>query len=295
VSSRFVPRRAVRKGQKARVALAGPSGAGKTWTALETALVLADGLPVLVCDTERSSASLYADEFEFDTIEWDAPFDPRELAYVLGEQSGNYGCVVVDSLSHFWEGEGGTRDIVDAAAARSKGNSFAGWKEGTPAQNDMVNAILTAQSHVVATMRSKTEYVLEDRGGKQVPRKVGMAPVQRGGIEYEFTITAELDYEHTLLVDKSRCSMLAGRMFKVGHTVEFAETLHAWLASAEPTVTRAEADELRAILNPLAGPVRAMWRAEYGHPDRLLAAQYTDALARALELATTEPFELGAD
>jgi hypothetical protein len=234
VSARTV-KKAVRTGQKARVALSGPSGSGKTWTALEHALVLADGQPVLVIDTERGSASLYADEFEFDTIDWTPPFDPRELAAVLDENDQQYGCIVIDSLSHFWEGEGGTRDIVDAAAARAKGNSFAGWKEGTPAQNDMVAAILQARCHVLATMRSKTEYVLEqDSRGKQVPRKVGMAPIQRAGMEYEFTITADLDHEHTLLVDKTRCRALAGRMYKQGHTHEMAMTLRDWLASAEP-------------------------------------------------------------
>jgi hypothetical protein len=234
MSTERVVKKAVRVGQKARVALAGPSGSGKTWTALEHALVLADGQPVLVIDTERGSAGLYADEFEFDTVDWAPPYDPRELAACIGDNDQGYGCIVIDSLTHFWEGEGGTRDIVDAAASRAKGNSFAGWKEGTPAQNDMVAALLQARCHVIATMRSKTDYVLEDRGGKQIPRKVGMAPIQRPGIEYEFTVTADLDQEHTLLVDKSRCSLLAGKMYKAGHTVEMARVLAGWLATAAP-------------------------------------------------------------
>lgn len=227
--------KAVRTGQKARVALSGPSGSGKTWTALEAAQALADGQGVLVIDTERGSASLYADEFDFDTIDWSPPYDPRELADVIAENDQNYGCIVIDSLTHYWEGEGGTRDIVDAAASRARGNSFAGWKEGTPAQNDMVASLLQARCHVIATMRSKTEYVLEtDSRGKQVPKKVGMAPIQRAGIEYEFTVTADLDIEHTLLVDKTRCRALSGRMYKQGHTHEMAATLAEWLASAEP-------------------------------------------------------------
>lgn len=229
-----VIKKAVRTGQKARVAFAGPSGSGKTWTALETAAVLAGDQPVLVIDTERGSASLYADEFTFDTIDWSPPYDPRELADCIADNDQSYGCIVIDSLTHFWEGEGGTRDIVDAAAARARGNSFAGWKEGTPAQNDMVAALLTARCHVIATMRSKTEYVLEDHNGKQVPRKVGMAPIQRAGIEYEFTVTADLDVEHTVLVDKTRCRALSGRMFRVGHTDELAKTLAEWLSSAAP-------------------------------------------------------------
>lgn len=231
--SRFVPQKAVRRGQKARLALAGPSGSGKTWTGLEAAVVLAEGAPILVCDTERGSSALYADFYDFDVIEWDPPFDPRELADVLDDMSSKYGAILVDSLSHFWEGEGGTLEIVDAAAARARGNSFAGWKEGTPAQNDMISSLLRAECHVICTMRSKVEYVLEtDQRGKQVPRKVGMAPIQRWGLEYEFTVTADLDVEHTLLVDKTRCHPLAGRMYKIGHTVELAETLRDWLSTA---------------------------------------------------------------
>ena len=249
-AARFAPKKAVRRGQKARVAIAGPSGSGKTWTSLETAVILAAGAPVLCIDTERGSASLYADFYEFDTIEFEPPFDPRDLADVIGDYALKYGAIVVDSLSHFWEGEGGTRDIVDAAAARAKGNSFAGWKEGTPAQNDMVAAILQAPTHIVATMRSKTEYVLEvDSRGRQVPKKVGMAPIQRAGIEYEFTVTAEMDIEHRLLIDKTRCHALSGRMFTQGHTSEMGKALAEWLSSAEaaaPTVAAATATTAEA-------------------------------------------------
>jgi hypothetical protein len=276
--SRFTPKPAVRKGQKARLALTGPSGSGKTWTALEAATVLAEGGPILVSDTERGSASLYADHFTFDVVEWTPPFDPRHLADLISEQADSYAVIVADSLTHFWEAEGGTRDIVDAAAARARGNSFAGWKEGTPAQNDMVAAILNAPCHVIATMRSKTEYILEqDSRGKQVPRKVGMAPIQRAGIEYEFTVTAEMDYEHTLLVDKTRCHALAGKMFKQGHTVEMAETLRDWLGTAEPMATADEVAALMAQMDAIEDEAKRKstkgeFVREFGMPGQLTAA-----------------------
>lgn len=295
--SRFAPQKAVRTGQKARVALAGPSGSGKTWTGLETAQTLADGTPVLVLDTERGSASLYADFYDFDTIAWEPPYDPRELAQVIDEHAGKYGCILIDSLSHFWEGEGGTRDIVDAAAARARGNSFAGWKEGTPAQNDMVAAILQAPCHIVATMRSKTEYILEpDKSGKQVPKKIGMAPIQRAGIEYEFTVTADLDHEHSLLVDKTRCHALSGRMYKLGHTVEMSETLREWLSTAEPIADAETHGSLRQTLRSL--DERGLqeyrdWAVEqrippFGQNDRLTQAQ-ADAVAGWVSAASVPP------
>jgi hypothetical protein len=282
--SRFTPRKAVRTGQRARVAFAGPSGSGKTWTALEAAKTLAEGGPILVLDTERGSASLYSDFFDFEVIEWEPPYDPRELSDVIDEHDEQYAVIVVDSLTHFWEGEGGTRDIVDAAAARARGNSYAGWKEGTPAQNDMIAGILQARCHVVCTMRSKTEYVLEERNGRQVPRKIGMAPIQRAGLEYEFTVTADLDYEHTLLVDKTRCHALAGRMFKLGHTVEFAETLRDWLGSAEPTATHGDIEKVKESMNAIDDPemrtdVKQAFVHRFGRPERLLASQVDEALA----------------
>ena len=233
--SRFKIEKAVRRGNKARVALAAPAGGGKTYTALTLAAELADGGDVLVIDTERGSASLYADAFDFQTIKWEPPYDPRELAKLIGEVGDTFAVVVVDSLSHFWMGEGGTLDIVDAAGARARGNSYAGWKEGTPAQAEMVDAMLNSPAHVIVTMRSKTEYVLEQRNGKNVPTKVGMAPVQRDGIEYEFTVTCDLDIEHRLMVGKTRCSVLAGKVYKPGQAGQMGKTLREWLDEAEAT------------------------------------------------------------
>lgn len=301
--SRFTPQKAVRKGQKARVALAGPSGSGKTWTALEAAKALTGDQPVLVIDTERGSASLYSDFFEFEVIEWEPPYDPRELAQVVYEQDDKYGVIVVDSLSHFWEGEGGTLDIVDTAASKARNNSFAGWKEGTPAQNDMVAALLNARSHVIATMRSKTDYVLEtDDRGKQVPKKVGMAPIQRWGLEYEFTVTGDLDLDHTLTIEKSRCKPLAGKQFKAGKTGDFANVLNDWLSTAEPFAKPEDVEAIKAALSGIADDetrkaAKTAFVDKFGVPDDLLARdieaakKYTDELASA---SKPEPAKAGA-
>lgn len=218
----------------AKVALAGPAGSGKTYSAIQAAEVFAAGGRILVIDTERRSASLYADLAPFDTIDWLPPYDPRELARTLAEAAQTYAVIVIDSLSHFWFAEGGTLDIVDDAGKRSRGNTYAGWKEGTPAQEGMYEAILAAPCHVVCCIRSKTEYVLEtDSRGKQVPRKVGMAPVQREGVEYQFTVQLDLDFEHNALVGKTRCPLLSEKVYGRGKTAEWARTLLDWLNSGE--------------------------------------------------------------
>lgn len=280
---RRTPKPAVRKGAKARLLLDGPTGSGKTFSALSVGSVLADGGPVVVIDTERDSASLYADRWSYDSIDWTPPYDPRELAGEVKALASKYAVVIVDSLTHFWRGEGGTLDVVDAAAARAKGNSFAGWKEGTPAQNDMIEAMLGADAHIIATVRSKMAYVLEeDEKGRQVPRRVGLAPEQRQDIEYEFTLSADLDHEHNLIVDKSRCDLLAGKMFRAGHETDFAETLAGWLGSAAPLIDRADADALVTRMNDIGDDtarkeVKQAFANRFGRPDHLLASQVDEA------------------
>lgn len=221
-------RKATKAQAKARIALVGPSGSGKTYTALTLAKHL--GGRVAVIDTEHGSASKYAGEVaDFDTCELDT-FAPRNYieAIRFAEREG-YEVIVIDSLTHAWSGEGGVLDIVDqtAAASRSK-NSFSAWKEATPEHRKLVEAIVGSRCHVIATMRVKTEWVIEqNEKGRNEPRKIGLAPEQRAGLEYEFDVVGDLD-NATLFVTKSRCAALAGQ--RVRHPgKDFAETIRNWL------------------------------------------------------------------
>lgn len=198
---------------KARVALVGPSGSGKTYSALEAALALVGGEigKVAVIDTERGSAALYADEFgEFLHGVLDPPYTPEAyLAAFQASADAGAEVLIVDSLSHAWSGAGGILEMVDDAAARNRGNSFAGWRDATPEHNRLVDSLLRWPGHVIVTMRAKTEYVIEeDDRGKKVPRKVGLAPEQRKGMEYEMDVVADVDHDHKLIITKSRCAPL---------------------------------------------------------------------------------------
>jgi hypothetical protein len=250
----FAP--ASKSARKARIALAGPTGSGKTYTALTLASSLADRIAVI--DTERGSASLYSgrDAFTFDVLEMNV-YDPRDLVAALAAAgSAGYGAVIVDSLSHFWEGTGGMLEQVDNAAKRGNGNSFGGWKEARPMERAMIDALLAYPGHVIVTMRTKTEYVVETVKGKQVPRKIGLKPVQRDGIEYEFDIVGDLDVENTLVITKTRCKELAGEVLNRPDAL-LGKRILAWLddGAALPTVPdyvkRAEqastSDELRVL------------------------------------------------
>ena len=219
---------------KARIALDGPSGSGKTYTSLTTATVLAEGGRVAVIDTERGSASKYADLFAFDTLQMHE-FDPRRLVEALrAAGAAGYAVVVVDSLSHFWSGKGGMLEQADNAGKRYGGNSFAGWKEARPLERELIDALLAYPGHVIVTMRTKTEWVIEENDrGRKTPRKIGTKPEQRDGIEYEFDIVGDLDWENTLVVSKSRCSALAKAVMREPGP-EFGAAVLAWLNDGTP-------------------------------------------------------------
>lgn len=235
----FAP--AVRSEAKARVALLGPTGAGKTLTALEWSTILANGGKVAVIDTENASASLYADKYGFDTAPWWPPYDATKLAAAIGDAARAYDVLVLDSLTHFWRGDGGVLDIVDREAAKNRGNSYAGWKVGTPVWRGLLDALIFAPCHVVVTMRSKMEYQLTQNGdGRSKVEKVGMAPIARDDVEYEFTVVGEMDWSHRMTITKSRCSDLADQTAAPHQAGKLAEVLRDWLnsASADDTASR---------------------------------------------------------
>ena len=227
--SSFTP--AVKHEAKLRLAIAGPAGSGKTYTGLAIAQALANGDKVAVVDTEHGSASKYADLFGFDVLEMAPPFHPDRFAKAVREaaQEG-YKVVVLDSLSHAWNGTGGLLEIVDQIAQRSNSkNTFAAWKEGTPIYNKLVDSILQTDIHVIATMRQKQDYVLEaDERGKQKPVKVGLAPVQREGFEYEFDVVMNMDIENQGVIVKTRCPALHGGVFR-RPGADVADVLSEWL------------------------------------------------------------------
>ena len=211
-----------------RMAIIGPSGGGKTYTALAIASAL--GSRIAVLDTERGSASKYADKFAFEVAELET-FEPSSyVSAIQAAGAAGYDVLVIDSLSHAWMGKGGALEQVDNAAKRSQGNKFAAWRDVTPMHNALVDAILRSPMHVIVTMRTKTEYVLEtNERGKQVPRKIGTQPIQRDGMEYEFDVVADVEQEnHDLIIGKTRCSALDGKVFrKAGADV--AKILSDWL------------------------------------------------------------------
>lgn len=221
----FAP--AEREQVKARIALQGVAGSGKTYTALMLASNLAE--KVAGIDTERGRMLEHKGRFRFDHF---APsrFDPRDLTRLLAIAGANgYGAVVIDSFSHYWMGTGGALEFVDSHENAKGGKFSAGWKEYRPIENAMWEALMAYPGHVIATMRAKTAYVVE--GNK--PVKIGMKPEQREGVDYEFSIVGEISRDHVLTVTKSTCEELTDRVIdRPGPDV--AETIRDWCESGEP-------------------------------------------------------------
>lgn len=225
-------RRAERKKAKLRLGLMGSSGSGKTYSALQLAFGL--GGKIGLIDTEHGSGELYATMGEYDVIQLEAPYTvPKYREAIKTFEDAGYAVIIIDSLTHAWAGEGG---LLDKQGKLEKSgtykNSFAAWREITPEHNKLVEELLNSPSHIIGTMRSKTEYVLEiNDKGKQVPRKIGLAPVQREGMEYEFTVMLDINDQHVATATKDRTMLFADWHDHI--TKETGKKLLDWLESGK--------------------------------------------------------------
>ncbi len=227
-SMSFTFKKATKSSAKLRAALFGPSGAGKTFTALRIAAGL--GGAIAVIDTERGSASKYADRFGFDVLDLEHAAIPSYQGAIEAAARAGYPVLVIDSLSHGWQEL--LQEVDRLAAAKYRGNTWSAWSEGTPKQRALVDAILSYPGHVIATMRSKTEWSVEANGkGKQAPVRVGLAPEQGKGIEYEFDLLLELSPDHIGHVIKDRTGKFQDALLdKPGE--DFGRALAAWLCGS---------------------------------------------------------------
>lgn len=242
--------KATRKTKKLRAALLGPAGAGKTRTALEIAKGL--GEKIALIDTEHGSASMYAHLVPFDVLELQSYAPDRYIEAIGQAEEAGYDVLVIDSLSHAWAGKGGILEFVDRN--KRNGNSFNAWGDATPLHNRLVEKLLSARLHLLVTMRTKMEFVQEkdERTGKTTVRKVGMQPVQRDGMEYEFDLICDIDVNHTLVVGKTRIDAIDGEVIERAGA-DFGRRLRAWLEGGEPAsvvpnvvpLTRATVAELQ--------------------------------------------------
>ena len=240
----FEPKPAEKSKVTLKLALEGPSGSGKTEGALALATYIAqqmamqrgepDSWSVLVIDTENKTASLYADRYRFKVIDFVAPYtSDRYMKAMQRGITGGFDVSVVDSLSHQWEGEGSVMNRKEQYDTREGGNSYTNWAKFSSEHTSFVEFLKRYSVHTIATMRTKTEYVLEENErGKKVPRKIGTKPIQRAEIEYEFSIVFDLDRDtHLARVSKDRTSLFGNEEALDLKNPEVARKIWNWLNS----------------------------------------------------------------
>lgn len=244
----FAPRKAQKHSVKLKMAIQGPSGSGKTEGALSLAKNFVPNAKILVVDTENESASLYADRYEFDTIPLCAPYtSDRYRKAMQAAIDGGYDVLIVDSLTQQWDGEGGILRRKEALDRQPGSNSYTNWSTYTPEHTAFVEFIKQLPVHTICTLRTKQEYVLETNSkGKQQPRKVGLAPIQRDGLEYEFTLVFEVGMSHQATASKNRTTLFGDDESLDLTSPEVAGQIRDWLSNGLPPrfVSAAEVAEL---------------------------------------------------
>ena len=281
---------------KLRMAITAPSGGGKTRTALEIARVLGDKIAVI--DSEYGSASKYADKFDFVVDELDGDYHPDRYIKGLDEaEKAGMDVLIIDSGTHAWEA---TKGVVDKKKLSDpRGNGYTAWGVGTELWNKFLNRIMSSKMHVIVTMRAKTEYSQEkdEKSGKTIIRKLGLAPEIRDGTEYAFDLVLDMDTDHVgRVTGKTRCDALDGYChLKPGKDI--ADILKEWLSDGveRPTppkpVDQAERAALVADLKTL-GISREAWAGVMGSSKTgdMTIEQYDalDAIRHEMQSRNTE-------
>jgi len=223
--------KASKKQSKLRCAIFGPSGSGKTFTALRIATGIKGTIALI--DTERGSASKYADHFVFDVADLNNKDINNYIEYI--NNASDYDILIIDSLTHGWQEL--IEEVEKLAQTKFRGNTWSAWSYGTPKQRKLINALLFFPGHIIATIRSKTEWTsdvyVDGNGNKKTrPTRVGLAPEQGKGIEYEFDILLEMNIDNFATIIKDRTGKFQGKIIEKPDE-NFGIDLIAWLDEGE--------------------------------------------------------------
>lgn len=238
-------KKAERSKVKLKIGISGPSGSGKTYSALRLASGM--GKKIAVLDSEKGSASLYSDRFNFDVIEINPPYSVEKYLHVIElAAKEKYDVLIIDSVSHAWAGEGGLLNEKEKMDQRG-GNSFANWAKMTPKQEKFISGIVHSDIHIICTMRSKQDYSQDKENGKIKIQKVGLAPVQREGFEYEMTTVFDVAMNHECETSKDRTGLFVDKIFQI--TEKTGEAFISWLSKCEREVVSIAPLETQKVID----------------------------------------------
>lgn len=231
MARKFTFEDATKEKSKAKIMISGPSGSGKTTAALEIASAI--GKNIAVIDTENNSASLYSDRYQFKTLNFCEPYAPEDFiqAIEIAEEAG-FEVIIVDGISPEWSGTGGCLDIQTKLGGR-----YTDWAKVTPRHRKFVDKILTCKAHIICTCRSKQGYAMDEKTKKVT--KVGMAPEQRDGLDYEMTLVFDVNQQHMAEATKDRTRLFDGKQFQISKAtgMEIIDWLNSGPEPAPEVVT----------------------------------------------------------
>ncbi|WP_273216151.1 AAA family ATPase [Runella zeae] len=255
---------AQRKNVKIKLALQGSSGSGKSYSALQIGFGLVNNWSkIAVIDTENQSASLYANMGNFNILVLKPPFSPERYIQAINVCiQSQMQVIIIDSLSMEWE------FILDAHSNLT-GNSYTNWAKFTPRHQQLIQAIIQADCHIICTLRAKQDYILSEKNGKMIPEKVGMKPIQREGVDYEFTIVFELDIRHNATASKDRTGLFMGQPeFKI--TYQTGKQISDWCNMGVPNYDLGllisectNMDELRELYYSVSSVEQQQFRGQF--------------------------------
>lgn len=209
-------RKATRKKAKIRLGLSAVSGGGKTYSAILIAKGLTKGdlSKVAIIDTENGSADLYEHLGDYNVMPLTAPFTPEKYIEAIKFcESKGMEVIVIDSITHEWDGKGGCLEIVDQITQGSSSkNSYTAWAKVTPRHQAFIDAMLQSTAHIITTVRRKQDYEMsKGSDGKVKVEKAGLKEITRDGWEYELTVNLQLDHSHLALASKDRTGLFMGK------------------------------------------------------------------------------------
>lgn len=305
--------RAERTQARLRLALCASSNGGKTWSSILIAKgiiehMITEGIlsgtlegKIGLIDTERKSAALYAHLCPFDVINLNPPYAAARYGQALATfEAAGYKVIIVDQISHAWAGQGGMLSLLNRIARdKYQGNTFTAFNDITPEQDAFIDRLLSSPAHLIITMRQKTEWVLEmktNKNGKEklTPRRIGTKPIQRDGVEYDFTTLLALDTDtHLATPLKNRCPV-----FQDGVQVLLNEgvghKLADWMLGGAPLAAEGTKDP-----TPLEQAIAMVEAAEAYFPSCKtlpdLARRYEDTLARLRQMKHTLDQKVGIE
>lgn len=246
----FVVKKAKREKIFTKVALMAPSGGGKTYSSLRLATGMAEEIEketgkhakILMINTEQSRGSYYANEFDYDIIDMEAPHNPERYVDAINfAVDEGYDILIIDSSSHEWEGSGGCLDLHKQA-----GGTYQSWGKVTPRHDRFIQAIADSPIHIIATMRGKDQYEMsKDERGKASVQKLGIGAKQRDGFEYEFTVTFLLDQKTNIAEQQKDNTHIFSGKSGVILSEDYGRKIIQWANSGEgytPRVRTAESE-----------------------------------------------------